>query len=135
MALTSSELVILAAELTNDPLGRGYGAMSDQQVVDDLKTAYRTRIRHRMDSSEVFQAIDLAEFNALTDARQRNVMAMLAFGELNPQGREADLFVNYFGGGSATITALQAARIESISRAVELAIPNVYAPDVAAARA
>ena len=134
MALTASERVILSDELTNDPLNRGYSSMSDYEVLVDLKSVYRTRIRDRMSSSEIFQAIDLSEFNALSDSQQRNVMAMLAFGELNPQGREADLFVNYFGGGSTTITTLQSARIENCSRAVELGIPNVYEPDIAAVR-
>lgn len=135
MALTVAERVILAAELTNDPLGRGYSAMTNDEVVNSLRNVKdRTRIRDRMDSSEVFQAIDLPEFNALTEIRQRNVMSVLGFGYVNPQGREADMFVAYFGAGSATISALQAARQESISRSYELGIPNVYEPDVAAVR-
>jgi hypothetical protein len=31
----------LAAELADDPLGRGYSAMTDQAAADDLNTAYR----------------------------------------------------------------------------------------------
>ena len=31
----------LIDEVTTDPLGRGYASMTDQQVVDDLHTAYR----------------------------------------------------------------------------------------------
>lgn len=133
--LTSSERAILAAELTNDPLARGYAGMSDSEVTASLRDVKdRTRIRARMDSSEVFQAIDIAEFNAKTDQQQRNIMAVLSFGSVNPQGKEAALFSNVFGAGSATITALQAARLESISRSVELGIPNVYEIDVAAVR-
>jgi hypothetical protein len=34
----------LADEIANDPLGRGYSTMTDQEVADDLNTAYRTYI-------------------------------------------------------------------------------------------
>jgi hypothetical protein len=108
--------------------------MTDAEVVTSLHTANRSRIRARMDASEVFQAIDIAEFNAKTDTQQRNIMAVLGFGSVNPQGKEAALFTNIFGGGSATITALQAARLETISRAVELGIPNTILADVDAVR-
>jgi len=36
---------ILVPELRDDPLGRGYAAMTPQQVIDDLNTAYRTTTR------------------------------------------------------------------------------------------
>lgn len=135
MALTPPEMDILRTELNTDPLGRGYAGMTNAQVVNSLRNVIdRTRIRSRMDSSAVFQAIDITEFNAKTDQQQRNVMAVLAFGSVNPQGKEATLFTNIFGAGSATITALAAARQESVPRCVELGIPNVYEPDVAAIR-
>lgn len=135
MALTPNELTILSSELINDPLARGYASMTNAEVVTSLRDVYdRSRIRKWMESSEVFQAINLTEFNALTDIRQRNVMSVLSFGRLNPQGREADMFVSYFGAGSATITALQAARLQNINRATEIGIPNVYEPDVATVR-
>lgn len=35
------DYTILTAELTDDPLGRGYSAMSDQEVADSLNTADR----------------------------------------------------------------------------------------------
>ena len=43
---------------------------------------------------------------------------------LNPFGIEATIFNNVFG-ASNTITALQAARIEQISRATELSLGHV----------
>lgn len=135
MALTTSEQVILVNELTNDPLSRGYAAMTESEVVDSLvNNKDRSHIRERMDSSEVFQAIDIAEYLSKTDQQQRNIMAVLAFGSVNPQGKEAALFQQIFGGGSATISALQTARTEYISRAQELGISNVYVVDVEKAR-
>jgi hypothetical protein len=135
MALTTAERAILADELTNDPLNRGYATMSDAAVVESLRNLKdRTRIRSRMDSSEVFQSIDITEFVALTDRQQANIMGILAFGSVNPQGKEATYFQTVFGGGSNTITSLASARQEAISRSIELGIPNVYEPDVAAVR-
>ena len=42
---------ILNEELTNDPLGRGYAGMDDQQATDDLNTFYRSTAA--IDSGEV----------------------------------------------------------------------------------
>lgn len=135
MALTAAERVILANELTTDPIGRGYAAMSNAQVVDSLRNVKdRSRIRARMESSEVFQAIDIAELMAKTDAQRNAVLAVLSFGWVNPAGKEATLFTTVFGSGSATIAALQTARMESISRCQEIGIPNVYEMDVTAVR-
>jgi len=36
-----ADIDALSQELTNDPLGRGYSGMTDQQAADDLNTAYR----------------------------------------------------------------------------------------------
>lgn len=112
----------LKAELTDDPLGRGYSAMSDQEAADDLNTEYRSRNRTSMTSTEVFNAIVVADFLALADGDRNTVMAIMGFGEINPFGREADVFISIFGAGSGTITALAFLRVEPISRAVELEI-------------
>ena len=137
MALTTAERAILATELTNDPLGRGYAGMTSQQVEDSLRNVKdRTRVREWMESSEVFQSIDITEFKAKTSDQQRNVMSILSFGKVNPRdgSKERAYFIDVFGGGSATAAALATARQESISRSVELGIPNVYAIDVEVVR-
>lgn len=36
-------MTILSDELLNDPLGRGYAGMTDQQAADDLNTKYRDK--------------------------------------------------------------------------------------------
>ena len=35
----------LKAEIEGDPLTRGYAAMTDQEIADDMNTVYRTRNR------------------------------------------------------------------------------------------
>ena len=36
-----ADIAGIKAEIDADPLGRGYAGMTDQQVADDLNTAYR----------------------------------------------------------------------------------------------
>lgn len=133
---TSEQRQALVDELVNDPLGRGYTGMTDQQAADDLNTEYRSRNRDRMSATEIWQAVDVTEFLALADGAQANIRGLLGFGELNPFGKEADIFVAIFGGGSNTITALQALRVEAISRAVEIGwTGNLTSGHVEAARA
>ena len=113
---------ILRDELLSDPLGRSYSTMSDQEATDDLNTEYRSRNRTSMKSTEVFNAIDVSEFIALADGNRNTVMQIVGFGDINPFGKEADVFISIFGGGSETIIALALARMEPISRAVELGL-------------
>ena len=125
----------LRAELLTDPLGRDYSTMSDQEAADDLNTEYRTRNRTTMTPTEVWQAIDITEFRAKSDGDRSDVFGVLQFESIDPFGNEKDLFVAIFG-ASNTITALDAARVEAISRAVELEIRSpVKAGHVFAARA
>ena len=113
---------ILRDELLNDPLTRGYSAMTDKAAADDLKTEYRTRNRVIMTASEVFNSIDQTEFDALSNANEAKIWNVLHLGDINPFGLEASIFISIFPGGGSTLTALNNDRKESISRAVELGI-------------
>ena len=44
--MTPEQYTILENEISNDPLSRGYASMTDQEVADDLNTAYRTKPDH-----------------------------------------------------------------------------------------
>ena len=123
-----ADIAKLAAELTDDPLTRGYAAMTDEEAADSLNTVNRTRNRDTMTASAVLNAVVISEWNALTDAQRQQIWDVLHIGEINPFGVEATIFVSVFGGGSATITALQAARLEAISRAVEQEIGDPVFP-------
>lgn len=127
-------LAILTAELIDDPLARGYAAMSDAAAAADLNTVYRTRDKTSMTGSEILNAINAGEWTALTDGQRQIVWNILHLDTLNPFGVEATLLVAVFGGGSATITALAAARKENISRAAELGLGFVSPGHVENAR-
>jgi len=131
----SVDLIALKAELDADPLARGYAAMSDAQASASLNTLDRQKARALMSTDEILQSIVFSEFKALQNADKDNVRMVLSLGSVDPRGRAADIFVDAFGGASATITALQAARLEPASRVQELDIaPGVTPSDVADAR-
>lgn len=120
---------ILSDELTTDPENRGYTGMSDRAAADDLNIVYRTRNRTSMSASEVLNAVDTSEYNALAEADKDRLWQLLGIGDLDPFGVEATLMQGIFG-ASATITALQAVRLEAVSRGVELGLGQVGEGDV-----
>ena len=122
-------LQILADEITTDSLGRNYAAMSNREVADDLNTVYRTRNRKSMTASEVLNAIDSGEYDALSNVNEDRFWKLLSIGDLDPFGVEATLMQNIFG-ASTTITTLQALRLENVSRGVERGIGVVGEGDV-----
>ncbi len=127
-------LDVLKTELTVDPLTRGYAGMTDAEAATDLNTVYRERNRVSLTGSEVINAVDTTEWNALTDAKKQVVWNVVHLGEINPFGVEADLLIGVFGGGSTTIATLAAARKETISRAEELGLGFIYPGHVENAR-
>ena len=129
-----SDIAKLRAELTADPLGRGYAAMTDVAVAADLNTVYREHNKSLLTATEVLNAVVLAEFNALTDTVQRRIWDVIHIGEINPFGVEEKLFIAAFGAGSVTIANLAEIRKEAVSRAVELGIGFVYPGHVQNAR-
>ena len=127
---------ILKDELANDPLGRNYAGMDDEAAAADLNTSYRTRDRVSLSASEVYNAIDQPEWGPLSTTEKQEVWDILHMGDINPFGREAARFSAIFptGPDGSTITALKAARIESITRATELGLGKVKVGHVAVAR-
>lgn len=129
-----ANLFLLKSEIDSDPLTRGYSGMTDAEVAESLNTANRTRNKTTMTGSEILNKIDPTEWNSLTDAQRQTVWDIVHLGTINPFGIEATLMVNIFTGGSTTITALAAARVESISRAQELGLGTVREGTVQQAR-
>ena len=97
-----------------------YDGMTDEEAADDLNTPRIERNRTSMSRSEVMQAVAPAAYNALTGDDLVAFWGLLSVETLNPFGVEASVIIKLFGAGSATITALAAARVETISRAEEL---------------
>lgn len=125
----------LKAELLAGHPNTGLYDADDAIAAEQLNAVNRTRNRTSMTGSEVLNAINKAECLLLSDAMNQLVWNVLHIGELNPFGVEADLMIEAFGGGSATITALSALRVEAISRAEELDLPVIGAGYVQYARA
>jgi hypothetical protein len=118
-------LQVLRDEIQGDPLGRGYSGMNAAEILADLTTAYRDRNRISMSGSEILNAVDSTDWNGLDATNKQAVWDLVHLGTLNPFGVESTMLTNVFGGGSTTIAALNAARKETVSRAVELDIGSV----------
>lgn len=126
----------LKAEITNDPLGRGYAGMTDAQVAADLNTVNRDNWVP-LSSSQIFESIDAAEFVALTPAQQARVDRILGLGsgiQTTPGSQARSELIAVFGGGSTTITTLASIANQQISRAQELGLGVVREGHVTEAR-
>ena len=114
---------LLKSEITDDPLGRGYAGMTDQQVVDSLMAVNCEQDRTSMSGSEILNAIVASEWDTRTDAQKKIVWDVVHMGAINPFGVEKTLIAAAFSGtGGATIAALNAARVTQVSRAAELSL-------------
>ena len=125
---------ILANEITNDPLIRGYSGMTDQQITDDMNTVYRTRNRTSMSGSEIWAQTVSSEYNALSELADNNEkhkwISFCGIWEHDPYGSSAQFVIDIFGISSDTVSNLAASRVEDISRAVELVGVAVVIGDV-----
>jgi len=125
---------ILSDEITNDPEGFGYAAMADLDAANAMNVVNRLRDRTLMTGSELLGHADVAEYNALSDAKKDNWLSLCGVDSIDPFGSGVQVVVDIWGGGSQTIANLQAARVETISRAQELGI-TVNEGDINHARA
>ena len=123
MSLTSRQRANLRTEVQTDPLGRGYSGMTSAVLLANLQTVNRTRNKTSLTPSEVYQNIDQIQWAGLSASEQDEVWNILHLGDpLDPFGREATRFIAIFGSGTATITALQALRVDNISRLEQIGI-------------
>ncbi|MFQ5622427.1 MAG: hypothetical protein ACE5FS_03425 [Paracoccaceae bacterium] len=125
----------LKAEVTTDPLGRGYSAMTDAEVATSLNVADRQRAREQMSGDEVFQQTDGTEFAGLTDTKRQLWVAFCARDGIDPRAPANRNFVKFiFGAGAKTVSTLEAARMETVSRANELGAGVIKPGDINHAR-
>lgn len=120
-----SQIDIIKAEITDDPLARGYSGMTAAEVAVDMNLVNRSRNRTSMTSSEVLNAVNASDWAGLTDAKKQQMWDVLSIGTINPFGVEATLLIGIFGSGSETIQTLTGLRKEAISRGAELGIGRV----------
>ena len=123
MSLTQGQRASLRKEVQDDPLARGYLIMTSAVLLANLQTVDRTKNKSELNPSEIYQNIDQGEWAALRGSEQDEIWNILHLGNpLDPFGREATRFEAIFGGGSTTITAFQALRIDNISRLEQIGI-------------
>lgn len=134
--MDNTQFVTLKAEIDSDPDGRGYAGMTDVEIAVDLNLPRIDRDRSGVQATEVYNAIDQGEWAALTDADRQEIWDILHMGgTLNPFGREAIRFQAIFPQPGITLSALNAMRVEQISRAADLGLGVVRAGHVAIAKA
>lgn len=129
-------LSILKAELLAGHPGTGAYNADSLIAANQINAVNRTIPVASMSGDEVFAATDGPQFVALSAAKQANWLAFCGRESINPFGTANVAFVTWvFGAGTATVTALQAARSEAGSRARELGLPMVYPGHIEQARA
>lgn len=112
-------------ELKNEIAQPAYDGLTDQQIADKVNTDTITENKSLMSSSDVLNAIDKTQWDGLSDIDQRKIWDVLHMGDVNPFGIEAQIFIDVFGAGSATILALQAARKITLTVAKSLGFDSV----------
>jgi len=116
---------ILSDELANDPLGRGYAGMTDQQAADSLNARDRNLDAASLSGDAMFGATAGADWAGLSAANKLLWVSFCGRETIDPFGAaNVALVMDLFGAGSATITALAALRrtANGQSRAQELGL-------------
>lgn len=113
---------MLKDEIQIDPLNRGYSAMNKEEIVISMNTPNRPRNKTSMTGREVMDQIDETEYNGLSDTLKGQFLALVSGDSLDPFGFAKNVIVGIFSGSSNTVSNLQAAREEQISRAQELGL-------------
>ncbi len=123
-------------ELINDPIGRGYNLMSDPEAADSLNTPNRNVSVDSVPSEFVVAALVASEVASLTAAQQRTMWGIIGAGTVRADDTEVKaVFADLFGPATTTRANLLALGTQTISRAQEIGIGFVKAPDVNEARA
>ncbi len=136
MPYSSKQVSDLQSERTNDPITRGYSGMTDSQFLASITAEGRPNPRTFISSGELFEAIDGAEFIALSAADKIRVDRLLGLGAEvvvgpgNSHNAVQELLAT-FGGPSTTVQTLAALRDQTQSRAQEIGLPEPIFADIA----
>ena len=116
----------LKTEVTIDPLVLGYSGMTDQQVSDSLNDPVRPRERDIVPSHEVFEAIDPADYTALSAVEKGRLSMILSMGAVRLSGANTRSALGGMFGAGVTRNNLIALQDDTpISRAQELGLGSV----------
>lgn len=125
----------LRAELTTDPLGRGYAGMTDEEAAADLNVENREITDPIISSAMIFNAVEPAEYAALPDTKLIDLLLGVGEGiDAGPGTNARAVIVSAFDGGSTTVANLVDAATKTVSRAVEIGLGLVKPGHVEEAR-
>lgn len=113
----------LRDEIQKDPKGIGYAGMTDEEVADSLNAKTRERQTFRFSGADLINAVDQAEWNALSDAEQAEIKMLIGAGgslDASENTTVRDIILSAFGVSSTTVQNLIDIATESISRAREI---------------
>lgn len=127
-------LVALAAELTTDPLARGYSAMSDEQAANSLNAQNRLPDKTELAAGDIVAALVRAEYDALSAAGKAFLGVVLSAPSIPITAIFRTNMAALFAAGTGTRANLVATLQRSGSRADELLLGFVTPSDVADAR-
>ena len=126
MALTNEDLLALKAELTNDPQTLGLTTLpADDEANANKLNQVRETIsvkRRSVAASELFNAIDPIEHQALSAQQERWVNAVIELGQIDPfrDTQILDGLAELFGEGTNSGPALAAVYLRNGSRVEQL---------------
>lgn len=112
-------------DLLTELADAAYDGLTPAQKANKLVTDTVTRNRDSMTGSEVWENTDATQFGVLTDSQKSQWLAMCGIETLDPFGPAVSIAIDIFGGGTATITNLQAARVETVSKAASIGFGNL----------
>ena len=120
--MSGINLQALKDELTSGhPVTGAYDA-DDATAAGQLNALNRSRNKSSLTGDEVFTATDATEMSGLSDHKRELWVSWSTKTSIDPFNSKNVAFVQWiFGAGSDTVTNLQALRVESISRATEIA--------------
>lgn len=110
----------LEDEISGDPTGQNYVAMTDTEFLTNINAADLPRNRTSMTGREVKAAVDVTEYKALSDAKKQMLLELVKRDDLDLFGIDKDILLDIFGSGSTTGTNLVTARVEMISRGAKI---------------
>lgn len=113
----------------------GAWSANNETAASELNAVNVIRPRLNMTGREVSSHVVDAEYDNLSDAKKAQILALTAHDTLDPFGFAANVVKDIFSAGSGTLTALAAARTETVSQATAEGLGLVRPGNVSEARA
>jgi len=125
---------VLKAELVSGhPVTGAYDA-DDQVAADQINVVNIVRNKTSMSGRQIADNVDNAEYDALTDVKKAQLLALTGAADIDPFGFVANVIKDIFG-SSTTLSALAVARVETVSQATVLGLGFIYPGHIEIARA